>query len=162
MRISIIVARAENGVIGYGNLMPWHLPEDLKHFKRITMGKPVIMGRRTMESIGRALPGRMNIVISRQAGLASDGFVVTPSLQAALRHAAESGAAEAMVIGGGQIYEQAIACADRLYVTEVHAKFHGDTRFEMPDPKDWHEVSRDRRPAEQDRPAYSFVVYERR
>ncbi len=162
MRTSIIVARAENGVIGIGNRMPWHLPEDLKFFRRVTMGKPVIMGRRTMESIGRALPGRANIVISRQPDLAPEGFTVVPSLDAALDAARAVGADEAMVIGGAQIYAQAIDRAQRLYVTEVHASYEGDTRFETPEPADWREVSRDRQPAAEGRPACSWVIYERR
>ncbi len=148
-------------MIGIGNKMPWHLPADLKHFKRVTMGKPVIMGRRTMESIGRALPGRTNIVVTRQPDLAPEGFTVVASLRQALDVARATGAEEAMVIGGGQIYAEAMPLATRLHVTEVHATFDGDTRFEIPDPSDWREVSREHLAGADGRPDCSFVVYER-
>jgi len=161
VQISIIVARAENGVIGIGNQMPWHLPEDLKFFKRVTMGKPVIMGRKTLESIGRPLPGRANIVISRQRDLALEGVTVVPSLEAALEAARATGADEAMIIGGGQVYAQAMPLAGRLYVTHVHATYDGDARFEMPDLADWRETAREELPAAEGRPACSWVTYER-
>ncbi len=161
MRISIIVARAQNGVIGIGNQMPWHLPEDLKFFKRVTMGKPVIMGRKTMESIGRPLPGRTNIVISRQGDLVRDGYRVVASLDAALDLARASGADEAMVIGGAQIYAQAMPLAQRLYVTEVHAVFDGDAHFDAPDPDDWQQVSCISQAGDDSRPACTWITYER-
>lgn len=161
MKVSIIVARAENGVIGVGNKMPWHLPDDLKFFKRVTMGKPVIMGRKTMDSIGRPLPGRANIVISRQGRLEREGYTVVASLDAALKAARATGADEAMVIGGAQIYAQAMPLAGRLYVTEVHAVFDGDAHFAAPDPHDWKEVSRNSQAGDDSRPACTWITYER-
>ena len=122
--LSVIVAVADNGVIGRDNALPWHLPEDLRYFKRVTLGKPIVMGRRTFESIGRPLPGRTNIVISRDPGFAAVGIEVAASLDAALQLA--SGAAEVVVIGGAEIYRLAIPRADRLYVTEVHTEPAGD------------------------------------
>lgn len=140
--------------------MPWHLPEDLKYFKRITMGRPVVMGRRTMESIGRPLPGRTNIVISRREGFTRTGYVVVPTFEAAIERC-RGEAEEVMVIGGAQVYAEAMPFAHRIYLTELHADFEGDTRFDLPDPARWREIARDDRPKTQDHPAYSFVVYDR-
>lgn len=135
---SLIVARARNGVIGRGNAMPWHLPADLAHFKRVTMGHPVVMGRRTWDSIGRALPGRRNVVVSRSPGLALEGAEVASSLDEALARLA--GSPEVFVIGGGQLYAEALPFADRLYVTEIDAAPDGDVRFPSIDPREWRET----------------------
>jgi len=161
-----MVAVASNGVIGRDNSLPWHLPEDLRYFKRTTLGKPIIMGRKTYESIGRPLPGRPNIVVSRSVDLTVPGVTVVDSLALALASgqalAAASGAEELVVIGGAQIYAAALPLASRLYVTEVHAMVEGDTWFPPLDPADWQEIARDEHPATADNPyPYAFVVYER-
>jgi dihydrofolate reductase len=166
MRLAIIVAQAENRVIGIGNKLPWHLPEDLRYFKQVTMAKPIIMGRKTYESIGRPLPGRTNIVISRQEGYAPPGVRVVGSLEAAIELADSicliDGAEEAMVIGGAQIYEQALARADRLYVTQVHASVEGDAWFPSFEPTQWREVGREDFTATEANPYdYSFIVLDR-
>lgn len=158
---------AENRVIGRDGGMPWHLPEDLKYFKRVTMGKPIIMGRKTFQSIGRPLPGRLNIVVTRDAAYAPEGVMVAHSLDRALdaarSRAEEDGADEIMVVGGGQIYADAVDRTDRVYLTEVHDTIDGDTAFpELPE-SDWREISRDRHEAAKEGdPAYSFVILERR
>lgn len=131
--ISLIVAHDKNRVIGYENDMPWHLPGDLKYFKEMTMGKPVIMGRKTFESIGRPLPGRRNIVITRNAAYEAEGIELAPSLEAAL--ALVRDVEEIMVIGGEQIFTQALPLADKLYITLIDHEFVGDTYF--PDYPGW-------------------------
>jgi dihydrofolate reductase len=132
-KVSIVVAVSANGVIGTDGGLPWHLPSDLKRFKALTLGKPVIMGRKTWASIGRPLPGRPSIVISRDAHFAAEGAIAVQSLDAALvearKLAAELGVDEVCVIGGGEIYRQAIGRADLLHVTTVAAEVEGDTRF---------------------------------
>ena len=133
MKISLVWAMAQNRVIGRNNSLPWYLPEDLKYFKRITLGKPVIMGRKTYESIGKPLPGRTNIVVSRNADFSAEGVKTVTSLDEA-KQLCESiaeidGINEAMVIGGAEIYALALPMADRLYLTEVHAEVEGDTTF---------------------------------
>ncbi len=163
MKLSLIVAVAENGVIGQQNALPWRLPEDLKHFKALTLGKPVIMGRKTFDSIGKPLPGRTNIVITRQSGLAIPGCVVVPSLPAALTAAGDAagGASEAMVIGGAEIYAQALPQAQRIYLTRVHADVTGDAFFPVLD-KQWQEVQSEEYVAdERHAHAFSFVTLER-
>lgn len=166
MNLAIIVAQAENRVIGINNNLPWHLPEDLQYFKRVTMGKPIIMGRKTFESIGRPLPGRTNIVVTRDTEYQPDNVKVVHSLEAA-RDLAESvctvnGCDEAMVIGGSQIYEQALALADRLYLTQVHAEVEGDAWFPAFHPGDWAEIGREAFFADGPNPYdYSFIVLKR-
>lgn len=125
--LSMIVAMANNNVIGKDNQMPWHLPADLAYFKKTTLGKPVVMGRKTFESIGRPLPGRMNIVISRDQSYQADGVTVVNSVEKALTVAVNSD--EIMVIGGGAIYQHCLPNADRLYITHIDADLDGDTRF---------------------------------
>lgn len=125
--ISLIVAHDKNRVIGYENKMPWHLPGDLKYFKDMTMGKPIIMGRKTFESIGRPLPGRRNIIITRNEAYGADGIETVSSLDAALALVKES--PEIMIIGGAQIFEQALPLADKLYITLIDQEFKGDTYF---------------------------------
>ena len=164
--LAVIVAVADNGVIGRNNALPWRIPADLQYFKRTTLGKPVIMGRKTFESIGRPLPGRANIVITRNAGYGADGVRVVGSLQDALALARDialiDGVGEAVVIGGSEIYRLAVPVADRLYVTEVHAEVEGDAMMPAVDWTQWREVSRERHAAEDPNPYdYSFVVYER-
>ena len=161
----MIVAVAENGVIGRNNALPWYLPNDLKYFKQTTMGKPVIMGEKTYESIGKPLPGRTNIVITRQADYQPEGVKVVNSVEAA-RELAESvclidGQEEAMIMGGAEIYTLALPHTDRLYLTEVHADVEGDAFFPEYDKSLWQEVAREDFAAEGPNPYnYSFVVYE--
>jgi dihydrofolate reductase len=166
IELAIIVAVAENGVIGRHNALPWRLPEDLRYFKRVTMGKPIVMGRKTFESIGRPLPGRTNIVITRNPGFAAEGVEVVSSLQQALELAGDiariDGSRELVVIGGAEIYAAALPQAHRLYITEVHASVEGDAFLPELDWSSWREVSRARHAAVEPNPfAYSFVVYER-
>ncbi len=164
--VSVIVAAAENGVIGRGNALPWHLPEDLRYFRRVTMGKPLVMGRRTFESIGRPLPGRTNIVISRNPRFRAEGTRVVASLDDALQLARDialaDGVDELLVIGGAEIYAQAIPRADRLYLTLVHAAVEGDALLPPIDWREWRETGRERHRGSGDNPHdYSFLVYER-
>jgi len=166
MKISLVWAMAQNRVIGRNNNLPWHLPEDLKYFKRITLGKPVIMGRKTFESIGKPLPGRTNIVVTRNADFSAEGVKTVNSLSAA-KALCESigeidGISEAMVIGGAEIYTQAMPVADRLYLTEVHANVDGDTFFPEFDRSLWKEVAREDFDASGPNPyAYSFIVLDK-
>lgn len=166
MRLSLIAAIADNGIIGRNGGLPWRLSNDLRYFRSVTMGKPVIMGRRTFESIGKPLPGRPNVVVSGTPGFAPDGVTVAPDLDAAIAAAealaAEAGADEILVIGGGALYEAALARADRLYLTEVHAEIEGDVHFPPVARLEWREVSRIAHPAgEKDEHPHSFVVLER-
>lgn len=166
MKLAVIVAAAENGVIGKDNALPWNLPEDLRYFKRITMGKPIVMGRKTYESIGRPLPGRTNIVITRAPDWSAEGVRVVHSLDEALSLAADvallDGVGELMVIGGAEIYKTALPMADRLYMTRVHAAVEGDAYLPEIDWSSWNEVSRERHKASDANPySYSFVVFER-
>ena len=135
--LALIAARARNGVIGLDNRMPWHLPEDLAYFKRVTLGKPVVMGRKTFESIGRPLPGRLNIVVTRNPGWQAAGVQVAHSLDAALALAAEAVPEEIMLIGGAELYRQALPQADVLYLTEIDAEFAGDAFFPEVDLARW-------------------------
>jgi dihydrofolate reductase len=167
MNLAIIVAQAKNRVIGINNKLPWHLPEDLRYFKQVTMGKPIIMGRNTYESIGRPLPGRTNIVITRQNDYAPEGVRVVNSLDEAVELAESialiNGIDEAMVIGGAQIYEQALASAHRLYLTEVDAEIEGDAWFPEFERQEWSEVGREDFSAEGPNPYnYSFIVLDRK
>jgi len=167
IRVALMVAVAANGVIGRDNALPWHLPEDLRHFRRTTLGKPVVMGRKTFESIGRPLPGRPNIVVTGTPGWQVEGVTVTDSVPAALELARElaraEGVDELVVIGGATIYAAALPLAQRLYVTEVHADVEGDTWFPPVDRADWQEIQREELPASEDNPyAYAFVCFERR
>jgi dihydrofolate reductase len=158
--VSIVAALARNRVIGTGDAMPWHLPADLRHFKAVTLGKPVIMGRRTFASIGRALPGRLNIVVTRQPDFAAAGVATAPSLAAAF--AAALAAPEICVIGGGEIYAQSLAYARRLELTEIDADFAGTAHFPEIDRGEWREVSREHHATGTDAAfAFDFVRYER-
>jgi dihydrofolate reductase len=138
--ISMIVARSRNHVIGRDNQMPWKISADLQFFKKVTMGHPLIMGRKTWDSIGRPLPGRRNIVVSRNTELTLPGAEVVNSLDAALESLSE--APRVFVIGGQQLFTQAFARADRLYLTEIDIEVTGDVFFEIPNPSEWQEVER--------------------
>jgi len=131
MTLSLIAAMAEDGCIGFQNKLPWHIPEDLKHFKELTLGHPVIMGRKTYDSMGRLLPGRLNIIITHQKDFKIDGAEICNSLKEATKTGEQSSPQvnEQFVIGGGEIFKQALQNADRLYLTIVHEKFKGDTYF---------------------------------
>lgn len=142
MLISIIVAVSENGVIGKNNQLLWRLPDDLKRFKQLTLNHPMIMGRKTFESIGKPLPGRTSIVITQNPDFAFEGVIVAHSLDDALLKAASLETEEVFVIGGGEIYRLAMPVTDRLYVTEVHTTIDGDTYFEKPDLALWKETER--------------------
>lgn len=135
MKIAMIAAMANNRVIGLDNKMPWHLPEDLKHFKAMTLGKPIVMGRKTYESIGRPLPGRKNIVISRQADLLIDGVTVVTSFEQAKMAAGDC--AELIIMGGGQLYKMLLPQADKLYLTQIDVEVDGDTHFPAWDDGSW-------------------------
>ena len=159
-RISIIVAMAKNRVIGVNNTLPWHLPADLKHFKELTMGHHIVMGRKTYESIGKPLPGRTSVVITRNVNNAVPGVIVVNSLEAAI--AACGNDEEIFVIGGAELYRQAIALADRIYLTEIDADISGDAHFTELDHKLWKEAGRDSHaPDEKNRYPYHFVIYDR-
>jgi dihydrofolate reductase len=167
MQVVLIVAVAENGVIGSDGAIPWRLKSDMKRFKALTINKPVVMGRKTFVSIGRPLPGRTNIVVTRDCDFRAAGAVVTNSLADA--HAIASGdalrrfATEIAIIGGAEIYARWMERADRLEITEVHTRPEGDTCFAAIDAKVWEEVARVRNPAgEGDSADFSYVTYRRR
>jgi dihydrofolate reductase len=158
--LSLIAAMDRNRLIGSDNRLPWRLPADLAHFKKMTLGKPIVMGRRTFESIGRPLPGRTNIVLTRSSCLTVEGVLIAGSLDDALDLA--RGAAEVMVIGGGKVYEQALPQARRLYLTLVDGVFEGDSWFPEIDSALWREVDRSEHRADQQNPHdYSFVTLEK-
>ena len=158
--VSTIVATDERGGIGLGGRLPWHLPNDLKRFKTLTMGKPIVMGRRTFDSIGRALPGRRNIVVSRRPDLVLDGCSVVPSFAAALAAAAD--AAEVCVIGGAEIYQLALPVTGLVHLTKVHAIVDADTHFPALDAADWDEIAREDHPADERHAyGYSFLTLQR-
>jgi dihydrofolate reductase len=160
-RITIVVAVAANGVMGADNQLPWRLPADLKRFKELTLGRPIIMGRRTYESIGRPLPGRENIVVSRRTGLRIEGCVVVNSLDAAV--AAGAHAEEIAVIGGAEIFRLALPLADTIHLTRVHAEIAGDVIFPRIDPAEWQEtLVSHHRADERHEHSFSFVELKRR
>jgi len=159
-KITLIAAVAQNGVIGIANRLPWHLPADLRHFRAMTQGHSIIMGRRNYESIGRPLPERDNIVVTRNADYVAPGCRVVRSLEQAIDVA---GGDEVFVIGGAEIYRQALPIADRLVITEVHADVPGDVMFPTFPASDWHEVARERHDRDgRHAHDFSFVTYERR
>lgn len=163
--LSLIAALGENRVIGVDNSMPWHLPADFKYFKATTLGKPIIMGRKTWDSLGRPLPGRLNLVVSRQTDLQLEGAEVFASLDAAVKRAQawakEQGVSEVMLIGGAQLYTQGLADADRLYLTRVGLSPQGDAWFPEFDQAQWTRVSNEPHAAEEGKPGFSFEVWER-
>lgn len=161
LHISILVAMAKNRVIGRSNRLPWHLPADLKHFKFLTMGQNIVMGRKTYESIGKPLPGRTNVIITRQTDYKVPGAMVAHSLEDALMIC--TGHSENFIIGGEKIYRQALNKCQRMYITEIQRDFVGDTFFPEFDRNEWEETQRDRYIAEnEDNLEYHFVVLERR
>ncbi len=156
--LTLVVAYSTNRVIGRDNALPWKLPGDLAHFKRTTLGRPIIMGRKTWESLGRPLPGRSNIVVSRNPDFVATGAVLVPNLHAAIEACGEI--PEAFVIGGAQIYVQALPLASRIVATEVHAQVEGDAFFPYLPSFEWKESQREVQP-EENGYAYDFVTYDR-
>jgi dihydrofolate reductase len=166
LKISLIVAVAENGVIGRGGTLPWHVPSDLKTFQRLTMGKPMIMGRKTYDSIGKPLPGRDSIVITRDAAFSPPGVLTASTVDEALdiarRRAAERNVDEIMVIGGAQIFAATLPIADRIYLTRIHMRPDGDVTFPEPSRHLWDEVSRETiTPDPRDEAAATLLILER-
>jgi len=163
MKLSMVAALDRNHGIGHGNAMPWHLPDDFRHFKALTLGKPILMGRRTAQSLGRALPGRTNLVLTRSGQVPYAGMHAVTSLAQAQAIAAEEGAQELCVIGGGEVYRLLLAQATDLHLTWVDADVPADTWFPALDPQAWQEVSSQAHPADA-RHAYGFrfVHYTRR
>ena len=160
MSVSLVVAAGLDDGIGKGGRMPWHLPADLRHFKQLTLGRPVIMGRKTLQSIGRPLPGRRNLVVTRDTSFSVRGFEICHSLDEALQLTSE--VAETMVIGGGEVYRAAWSRASRIYLTRVRMQTRADTFFPAVDPAEWRETAREDHRADPDNPHdYSFIVYER-
>jgi dihydrofolate reductase len=157
--IVLVLARADNGVIGRDNALPWHLPADLRHFKALTQGRPMIMGRRTFESLPGLLPGRRHIVLTRDPDWQANGAEVAHDVEGAL---ALAGAGRVAVIGGAEIFALFLDRADRIELTEVHADVAGDAVVPAPDPALWRELARERHPGEGDGPAFSFVSLIRR
>ncbi len=158
--ISIIVAMAENRVIGCENSLPWHLPADLQHFKAMTIGKPIIMGRKTWESLPGKLPQRPHVVITANPDYVADGCTVVHSLEQAIQ--ASGDAPEVMIVGGAMLYSQALPLADRIYLTLVESKVEGDTLFPEYDQSQWQETARERHPSDDKNPyAYSFITLSR-
>lgn len=161
--LSAIVAMAENRVIGNGNKMPWHLPADLKHFKAVTNGHPVLMGRKTFESIGKPLPNRTNMIITRDRQYSAQDCLIVNDISTALSMAQEIDQNEIFVIGGAEIYKQLLPKVQRLYLTKIHHLFVGDTHFPELNMSEWHEVLReDHEPDDKNAYAYSFITLERK
>ncbi len=161
--ISAIAAIGENRVIGKDNKMPWHLPADLKHFKAVTMGKPILMGRKTYQSIGRPLPGRTNIIITRDKDFHAPGCIVVTSLADAIATASQQGANEIFIIGGAEVYKQLLPATDRIYLTVIHHDFDGDTFFPEIKQNEWKEVEHEDFSADAENPySYSFLRLDKR
>ena len=164
--IALVVAKAENGAIGRGGDLPWHLRSDMRYFREITMGKPIVMGRRTFKSLPRVLDGRLNIVLTRDRGFVAPDAVMAHSLKegldAARASATRTGAKEVMIIGGEDVFREVLPQADRIYLTEVHASPEADTWFPALDPSEWRETSREAHEAgPKDDHAFSFVMLDR-
>jgi len=160
--IAIVVAAAENNVIGKDNQLIWHLPADLKHFKQITMGHPILMGRKTYESIGKPLPGRTTIIITRQPDYEAAGCIVVNAVQEAVEEARKLDD-QAYIIGGAEIYRQALNVTDTIYLTRIHHKFEGDTFFPEINDDEWKVVSEEHHePDEKNKYSYSFIQLERK
>lgn len=162
--LCLIAAMARNRVIGLDNRLPWSLPADLQHFKALTLGKPIIMGRKTWDSLGRPLPGRLNLVVSRQPGLQLDGAETFDNLTAALQRAQDwalaQGVGELMLIGGAELYRQALPLAQRLYLTRIELEPAGDAWFPEFDPQQWRRTHHQLHPASGSAPAYAFECWE--
>jgi len=162
MIVSLMVAAAENNVIGKDNDMVWHMPADMRYFMVTTLGHYVIMGRKTLESFGKALPKRTNVIVTRNKNYQASGCITVASIEQGLRMAEENGEKEAFIIGGGDIYRQSMHIADRIYLTRIHAVFSGDAFFPEIDLHQWRLVKSDPHPADKKNPyAYDFRVYER-
>ncbi len=164
-RLSLLVAMARNRVIGRNNKLPWHLPADLKHFKFLTMGQTIVMGRKTYESIGRPLPGRANIIVTRQTGYEVPGAIVVNTIDDALLICERTGSinGENFIIGGEELYRQTLKICQRIYITEIQRDFEGDVFFPEFDPNEWEETQRDRHISENDTNLeYHFVVLDRK
>ncbi|PTQ96205.1 dihydrofolate reductase [Nitrosomonas nitrosa] len=162
-RLSLLAAMASNRVIGRNNALPWRLPADLKRFKALTMGQIIVMGRKTYESIGRPLPGRINIIVTRQPDLSVAGVTVTRSVEEALTACLIHPDKEIFIIGGAELYQQTLKHCQRLYLTEVQKAFEGDAFFPEFDRSDWHEIVRERHVQEEgEKLEYHFVVLERK
>jgi len=161
--LSAIVAMSENRVIGHHNQLPWHLPADLKHFKTITTGHPILMGRKTYESIGKPLPHRSNLILTHEATFKAPGAIVVHSLEAAFLKAHQLAATELFVIGGAQIYQQLLPAIQQIYLTLIHSRFEGDTYFPELAINEWDEIEReDHAPDDKNKYAYSFITLKRR
>ena len=158
--LSLIAAMAKNRVIGRNNALPWHLPEDLKYFKATTLGKPILMGRKTFDSIGKPLPGRTSVVLTRNPQWSFDGCLVVSSVDDALAKLADR--EEVLVIGGAELYQQTLPHADRLYLTEIDADFEGDAWFPEFDLSQWQQISRQPHPDNGRGFGFDFVVYQRK
>ncbi len=159
-KLSLIVAMAQNHTIGVNNTLPWRCPNDLKHFKALTMGHHMIMGRKTFESIGKALPGRTTVVVTRDTSLRIEGCVIAHSLQEAI--AACVADDEVFIVGGADIYRQALDLVDTMYITEIHQEVEGDAHFPDFDKTEWHTLSRERHTQAEPQPLeYHFVTYQR-
>ncbi|MDR3490622.1 MAG: dihydrofolate reductase [Gammaproteobacteria bacterium] len=157
MRISAVIARSENNVIGLNNKLPWHMPADLKHFKQLTLGKPILMGRKTYESIGKPLPGRQNIILTQDKNFSAPNCTVVHSIAEAVK--AAEGNDELCVIGGAQLFESMLGQIQTLYLTVIHADFDGDAYFPLLNPVEWHEIQRETFPADESNPySYSFIT----
>jgi dihydrofolate reductase len=160
--ISLIAAASTNNAIGKNNQLLWHLPNDLKFFKNTTWGMPVIMGRKTFESVNKPLPGRINIVITRQVDWKAEGVIVATDLNDALQKAAATNCKEYFIIGGGEIYTQSIAIADKIYLTRVHTNIDGDTFFPVIDEAKWEQISTEDFEADEKHAfAYSFQIWKK-
>jgi len=168
MLISLIVAHSSNRVIGVDGQLPWHIPDDLKYFKAITIGKPIIMGRKTFDSIGKPLPGRLNIIITKNTDLTIAECVVVNNLEAAITEAKnyfktqDTEQEEIFIIGGAQIFKQSMEFVNKIYITEVHAEYAGDVFFDELSDNDWIEVGRDLHDSENDKIPFSFVIYKKK
>lgn len=161
MNLSILAAKAENNVIGKNNQLIWHMPADLKHFRELTTGSTVIMGRKTFESLGKPLPNRHNIVVTRQSDFVAPGCEVVGSLEEAVQISSQE--ENVFILGGGEIYRQSMDIAGTLYITEIHAQFEGDTFFPAINPEIWEETFREDHPANEKNPYdFSFVTYQRK
>ena len=162
MRKNIIVAMDKNGGIGIEDRLPWHLPADLRRFKELTMGHHLIMGRKTYESVGRPLPGRKTIVLSRDPGYLPEGCLKASNLQQAFSIAEGNGEDEVFICGGASVYREALKAADRLYLTRIHANFQTDTTFPGWEPSNWNQVSVENHAIDEVHPyPFSFIIYEK-
>ncbi|MBT2664399.1 dihydrofolate reductase [Bacillus sp. ISL-4] len=160
--ISLIVAMDQNRVIGKNNELPWHLPADLQYFKKVTMGHPIIMGRKTFESIGRVLPGRENVIVTRNQGFKAEGCVVLHDIEQ-IKTFADSRDEEVFVIGGAEIFKEILPVTDRLYITEIHETFEGDTFFPVIDENQWDKISSSPGSIdEKNRFAHDFIILQKK